>query len=161
MMRRLFYRKAQFCLAVLAFSIVDSFASVGSDVLAMTGGARAKLIWNRYQWCDSAYNPVQARKSKDGENNGPFTQLMVFDTDQGTERYLDSQIGYHEIPRFTRKNGNYVIWSDSANACSWIRDFEGTQPKRKLIDGGDFMQTGNIVPSNERLLPFLTKVVKG
>ena len=29
------------------------------------------------------------------------------------------------------------------------------------IDGGDFMQTGNIVASNERLLPFLSKVVKG
>ena len=29
------------------------------------------------------------------------------------------------------------------------------------IDGGDFMQTGSIVATNERLLPFLTKVVKG
>ncbi|MDZ4776491.1 MAG: hypothetical protein SGJ23_06865 [Alphaproteobacteria bacterium] len=29
------------------------------------------------------------------------------------------------------------------------------------IDGGDFMHTGSIVATNERLLPFLTKVVKG
>ena len=31
----------------------------------------------------------------------------------------------------------------------------------KEIDGGDFLQTGALIAANERLLPLLTKTVRG
>ncbi len=114
-------------------------ADTKSDVLALTGNAQTKLVWIRYPWCDSAYNPIKPYRTSDGENKNAFTQLVVFSTDEGVERYLEKDIGYHFSPRITRKSGKCVIWSDKANTCAWIKDYAGISDKRKLLDGGDYI----------------------
>lgn len=52
---------------------------------------------------------------------------------------------------------NLAPWDIAAGALI-VREAGGFA---REIDGGDFMQTGSIIASNERLLPLLTKVVKG
>jgi len=52
---------------------------------------------------------------------------------------------------------NLSSWDVAAGAVI-VREAGGFV---KEIDGGDFMRTGSIVASNERLLPLLTKAVRG
>ncbi|MES1199811.1 MAG: inositol monophosphatase family protein [Pseudomonadota bacterium] len=52
---------------------------------------------------------------------------------------------------------NLAPWDIAAGAII-VREAGGFA---KEIDGGDFMQTGSIIAANERLLPVLTKTVRG
>jgi myo-inositol-1(or 4)-monophosphatase len=52
---------------------------------------------------------------------------------------------------------NLSPWDIAAGAVI-VREAGGFA---REIDGGDFMQTGSIIAANERLLPLLTKVVRG
>ena len=52
---------------------------------------------------------------------------------------------------------NLGAWDVAAGAVL-VREAGGFA---REVDGGDFMETGSIIATNERLLPLLTKVVKG
>ncbi len=52
---------------------------------------------------------------------------------------------------------NLGAWDIAAGAVL-VREAGGFA---REVDGGDFMETGSIIATNERLLPLLTKVVKG
>ena len=123
--------RLRICLTVLfaAMCAGNSHADLRSDLLALTGNVRTKLVWRVWPWCNEDYTPNQQR-STEGENY----RLLVFDTEQGAIRVFDSTLSSAGMTRFTRKNGDYVIWSDSKARCSWIRDFAGTAPRRKLIE---------------------------
>ena len=52
---------------------------------------------------------------------------------------------------------NLGAWDIAAGAVL-VREAGGFA---REVDGGDFMETGSVIATNERLLPLLTKVVKG
>ncbi|MEJ0059819.1 MAG: inositol monophosphatase family protein [Terricaulis sp.] len=52
---------------------------------------------------------------------------------------------------------NLAPWDIAAGAVI-VREAGGFA---REVDGGDFMQTGSIIAANERLLPLLTKTIRG
>ncbi len=117
---------------------VAQAATKADSVLALTGNKNTRFVWVRWPWADQNYNPVSAYSQVNLYNDHPFTQIVSFNTETNTTRYLDSSIGSHCYPRFTRKDGSQVVWADDVNKCAWISDFAGTTPKRKLIASDDY-----------------------
>lgn len=84
----------------------------------------------------------------------------VIDATAGVHRFGSAalDLAYVAAGRFDAYWERSLAPWDFAAGALLVREAGGFA---REIDGGDFMQTGSIIASNERLLPLLTKVVKG
>ncbi len=109
-------------------------ADVKQDILALTGGVRAKAVWVRSAASQNLANLY---------NRGGSSILVGIDTDEGTIRTIDSIRGNHSYPLISRR-GEYVVWNQdptnnawggsSPNTVSWVIKWDGTG-RTKLLDG--------------------------
>jgi len=112
--------------------------TVAAQLLTMTGGARAKLVWIRA--CELTTEEQHDRGKIDpdlmmyGESEGH--QLIVLDTKEGKERVFQAGPGCFANPLITR-DGERVIWSDVTHKTSWVSDWAGKN-KQKLSEGETF-----------------------
>lgn len=118
---------AAFFTASTAYSDAPSGEDLERELLALTDGARVKLVWPRNVDPEglSLYNEA------DGH------ELVVFDTAEGAERVLVEEPGSFVNVMVTR-DGKRVIWSDLVNECAWIIDYDGSN-RRKLLEGDDWV----------------------
>ena len=107
-------------------------SGVAQQLLNLTGGVRTKLVW------------LQARLiSEDTANyvsnlsdyifNAPASQLVVFDTDEDTGRFLDPIPSPRSTPVISR-DGNKVLWSDYNKKALYMINWDGTG-KKILLQG--------------------------
>jgi myo-inositol-1(or 4)-monophosphatase len=84
----------------------------------------------------------------------------VIDATAGVHRFGSAalDLAYVAAGRFDAYWERSLSPWDLAAGALLVREAGGFA---REIDGGDFMQTGSIIAANERLLPLLTKVVKG
>jgi hypothetical protein len=108
-----------------------ALASPKADsIRAFTGASRCKFVWERRIMADANYNPVTPQG----------TRLVLFDTDEGVERTLDSIDGYIVFVRISR-SGKWVTWNETnSDGSAWVQKtaiIDLTMPnarKRYLLD---------------------------
>ena len=107
-------------------------AGVADSLLSLTGGAEVKLVWLQSRLISedtTSYVPNY------GEFlfNVPASQLIVFDTREGTGRILDTVPSSRSTPLISR-DGTRVLWSDYGKKALYIINWNGTG-KTILLQG--------------------------
>jgi hypothetical protein len=108
--------RAGLLVVVLVALAVQAAGNVASDIVAHTG-RRTRLVWAR---ADSA-NACLFGPRFDGDNN--VWRIVVFDTDEGTERVLVDALDSYTQPMIT-PSGTRAIWTQMENQsqisiCDW------------------------------------------
>jgi len=109
--------------------------NVAQGILNLTGEMRVKLVWLQARLIDedtSNYVP----NYRDFLFNAPASQLIVFDTDEGEGRILDSTPSPRGVPLISR-DGSKVFWSDLGKKRLYMMNWDGTG-KKVLLEGNIF-----------------------
>jgi hypothetical protein len=109
---------------------------VAGELLNLTGGSRVKLVWLQSRLMSEDTSKF-VPKFSDYLFNAPSSQLVVFDTDEGEGRFLDSQNASRSTPLISR-DGNTVYWSDFATRTLYAIDWNGSK-KRILLQGDIYL----------------------
>jgi hypothetical protein len=103
---------------------------LAAEILEMTGGARAKLVWQRRP----------SLFPGGGETRESTYSLVVFDTDERKERELVPGPVSCANPGIT-PDGSGVVYSDIENRTSYLVSWDG-KTRRKLLSGDFFYAFG-------------------
>ncbi len=117
-------RKAGFGVSLAAILLAaagGARADVSSDVLNLTGGKRARLVWSRDT--ASPYNHVFG-----GHN---VYKLMGFDTSEGAERVILGTVSDYSHPRLTH-DGNTVVYTNYKTNEVYAVNWDGSN-RRKIV----------------------------
>lgn len=111
---------------------VRSDIDVAQQLLNLTGQVRTKLVWLQARLIDNdTENYVQ--NVSDYLFNYPASQLVAFDTDEKTGRFLDSIPAARSTPVISR-DGTRVLWSDYDKKTLYCINWDGSG-KKILLQG--------------------------
>ncbi len=110
-------------------------ASVSSDLLALTGGQRTRIVFSRW---DGIGN---------NDTEHPIFAVMVFDTPEGDERTLVAS-GRTKHPLITPTGTRvildeftYIMDGQGVAQKAWVIDWDGTN-QREIVSSGCFKTLG-------------------
>jgi hypothetical protein len=111
-------------------------AGLTPQLLALSGGAQLKLVWLQARLINedtTCYVP----NYRDFLFNSPSSQLIVYSTDEGTGRILDTIPTSRGTPLISR-DGTKVLWSDYSKQALYLINWDGTG--KKILLQGDIYQ---------------------
>ncbi len=110
--------------------------SLVQQLLKLTGDVRVKLVWLQSRMIDDDTTAFVPSVS-DYLFNYPGSQLVAFDTDEKTGRFLDSIPSARGTPLITR-DGSKVLWTDFGKKAIYSINWDGTG--KKILLQGNFYQ---------------------